>query len=104
MRLVGIAAIACLALLMSFTVSNPAYEPPTLAIGTKAPDFKLLGVNRKTYALASFSKSTVRVIIFTCNHYPTAQAYEYRMIQMTNDYGKKGVAVVAISPNDPIAV
>jgi thiol-disulfide isomerase/thioredoxin len=44
------------------------------------------------------------VIIFTCNHCPTAQAYEDRIIQLTNDYKNKGVQVVAIMPNDPQAV
>ncbi len=77
---------------------------PTLATGTTAPDFKLPGVDGNTYTLASFSKSPILAIVFTCNHCPTAQAYEDRVIQLVNDYGKKGVAVIAISPNDPSAV
>ncbi len=44
------------------------------------------------------------MIIFTCNHCPTAQAYEDRIIQLTKDYTMKGVGVVAIMPNDPKAV
>jgi peroxiredoxin len=44
------------------------------------------------------------VVFFTCNHCPTAQAYEDRIIKLTSDYKNKGVAVVAISPNDPQAV
>ena len=44
------------------------------------------------------------VLIFTCNHCPTAQAYEDRIIQLAKDYQDRGVAVVAISPNDPQAV
>jgi peroxiredoxin len=79
-------------------------EPKTLAIGSAAPNFSLKGVDNKTYTLASFSKSKVLVIIFTCNHCPTAQAYEERIIQLTNDYQPRGVAVVAVSPNDPSSV
>ena len=44
------------------------------------------------------------VVIFTCNHCPTAQAYEDRMIQLHKDYKDRQVALVAISPNDPLAV
>ncbi len=43
-------------------------------------------------------------MIFTCNHCPTAQAYEGRIARFQADYADKGVAVVAISPNDPAAV
>ena len=92
--------------LLSFTYlpATPAQDHPTLAIGAKAPDFKLPGTDGKTYTLASFSKAKILVIVFTCNHCPTAQAYEERIIQLTKDYSNKGVAVVAIMPNDSKAV
>lgn len=88
----------------SFCFSNPRDDHPTLAIGSKAPSFSLKGVDGKTYTLASFAKYKILVIIFTCNHCPTAQAYEDRIIQMTNDYRSKNVGVVAINPNDPSAI
>jgi len=73
--------------------------PKTLAIGSAAPDFTLKGVDDKSYSLASFRDARVLAIVFTCNHCPTAQAYEGRIKQMVSDYASKGVAVVAISPN-----
>ncbi|MET0638140.1 MAG: redoxin domain-containing protein [Chitinophagaceae bacterium] len=79
-------------------------EPKTLAIGAAAPDFSLPGVDGKTYKLSSFNKAKILLILFTCNHCPTAQAYEDRVIKLAADYSPKGVAVVAISPNDPKAV
>ncbi len=82
----------------------PADEHPTLAIGASAPAFNLPGVDGKTYSLASFKNSKILVIVFTCNHCPTAQAYEDRLIKLTSDYASKGVAVVAISPNDPKSI
>jgi len=88
--------------LVSFDKTNDEHK--TLAIGASAPNFSLTGVDGKTYTLSSFKSSPILVIIFTCNHCPTAQAYEDRLIQMTKDYKKKGVAVVAISPNDPKSV
>ena len=86
------------------TQALPIEEHKTLAIGAQAPNFSLPGVDGKTYTLASFKKAQVLVIVFTCNHCPTAQAYEDRIIQLTKDYSKKGVTVIAISPNDPQSV
>jgi peroxiredoxin len=77
----------------------PADEHETLAIGAAAPDFNLPGVDGKNYTLASFKDAKVLVIVFTCNHCPTAQAYEERIKQLVTDYKSKGVALVAISPN-----
>ena len=82
-------------------------DPPglkTLAIGSPAPDFHLPGVDGKTYTLADFAQRKVLFVVFTCNHCPTAQAYEGRIARLVSDYCDKGVAVVAISPNDPAAV
>jgi peroxiredoxin len=76
----------------------------TLEIGQPAPDFSLLGVDGKTYALKDFSDAKILVVIFTANHCPTAQAYEDRIIQLVKDYKSKRVEVVGISPNDPKAV
>jgi thiol-disulfide isomerase/thioredoxin len=77
--------------------TNP--EPKTLKPGSKAPDFSLLGVDGKKYSLKDFEKAKVLVVIFSCNHCPTAQAYEDRIISVANDYKTKGVDLVMISPN-----
>lgn len=79
-------------------------DPAPLAIGSKAPEFSLPGVDGKVYSLRDFSSAGILVIIFTCNHCPTAQAYEERIMQLVRDYKERAVAVVAISPNDPEAV
>jgi peroxiredoxin len=81
-----------------------AADVKTLEIGAAAPDFSLPGTDGKTYTLKSFAGAKVLAVIFTCNHCPTAQAYEDRMIALTRDYTGRGVAVVAVSPNDPKAV
>ena len=79
-------------------------DHPTLAIGAPAPDFILPAVDGNTYSLASFKDAKILVVVFMCNHCPTSQAYEKRIIQMTNEYAAKGVRVVAISPNAPSAL
>ena len=94
--------------LLALTVlsgSALAYPPDlkTLAIGADAPT-SLPGVDGKTYSLRDFASAKLLVVIFTCNHCPTAQAYEGRLARFQADYSGKGVSVVAISPNDPAAV
>jgi peroxiredoxin len=79
-------------------------EHKTLPIGSAAPDFSLPGVDGKTYTLSSFSKARLLVVVFTCNHCPTAQAYEDRINRLAQDYASRGVALVAIMPNDPKSI
>ncbi len=81
-----------------------ADEHPTLAIGSPAPDFSLPGIDGKVHRLSEYSKSPVLVIVFTCDHCPTAQLYESRIKKLASDYQDKGVTLVAINPNDPDAV
>ena len=93
-----------LALLLATAPAADAADAKPLAIGAKAPDFSLPGVDGKTYSLADFAPAKVLVVVFTCNHCPTAQAYEARFEKFHDTYRDKGVAFVAISPNDPKAV
>ncbi len=111
-----------IALFLTAPLSLPAASPVTLEIGATAPDFKLPGivvrqkpdpeqagatlstVEEKVYRLKDFDEAKILCLVFTCNHCPTAQAYEKILIQLTEDYRDKGVAVVAISPNDDKAV
>ena len=81
-----------------------AEVPPTLAIGEPAPDFCLAGIDGKTHCLKDYATAKVLVIIFTCNHCPTAQLYETRLKQLVSDYQGRSVAFVAIEPNNPQAV
>jgi peroxiredoxin len=87
-----------------FSFFAPNDEHKTLAIGAQAPDFNLKGVDGKNYSLSSFKDANILAIVFTCNHCPTAQAYEERVIKLTKEYAGKGVAVIAIMPNDPRSV
>ena len=81
-----------------------SFEPVTLPLGSTAPAFNLPGADGHTYTLEDFASAKLLVIIFTCNHCPTAQYYEERIKQFVTDYKSKGVAVVAIMPNDPQSV
>jgi len=82
--------------------AEPSY--PTLPIGSKAPDFNLPGVHGRSYSLKDFADAKILAVIFTCNHCPTAQAYEERIKTLVNDFKPHGVAFVAINPNSPAGV
>ena len=89
--------------LFAFSASAETNHP-ILTVGSPAPDFSLPGVDGKTHSLADYAASPILVVVFTCNHCPIAQMYEQRIEQLQDDYRDKGVAVVAIQPNDPKAL
>src|SRR5271167_1800556 len=90
-------------LLVPFAVSGQISHP-ILPLGSPAPDFSLPGVDGKTHTLADYATTPILVVVFTCNHCPIAQMYEQRIQQLDADYQNRGVAVVAIQPNDPKAL
>ena len=92
-----------LVLIVSLAASAQEVHP-TLALGSAAPDFSLPGVDGKTHSLSEYASSPILVVAFTCNHCPIAQMYEQRIQQLAADYKRRGVAVVAIQPNDPAAI
>ena len=96
--------IVAIVLFMAGLGFSASEKIETLRIGQQAPDFNLPGVDGRNYKLADFADADILVIIFTCNHCPTAQAYEERIKKLAADYKNKGVALVAISANDPKAV
>jgi peroxiredoxin len=100
----GKCIVAVVVMFFKVGVCSAGYEPKTLEIGSTAPFFHLPGVDGKKHSLSDFASAKVLVVIFTSNHCPTARAYEERMKKLTADYKDKGVAVVAISSNDPCAL
>jgi peroxiredoxin len=91
-------------LFLSLGVASAEEVHPILALGSPAPDFALPGVDGQVHKLSDYASSPVLVVVFTCNHCPIAQMYERRIQQLAADYKNKGVAVVAIQPNDPQAI
>jgi len=88
----------------AFAQEEEEHGPPTLAIGSVAPDFCLKGVDGQTHCLKEYASAKVLMIAFICNHCPTSQLYETRIKQIAADYKDHGVVVVAIEPNSPNAV
>ena len=102
-RLLLALVISC-SLLSGSLLAETSEKIQPLTLGASAPDFNLPGVDGRNYSLKDFAKAKVLMVAFICNHCPTAQAYEERLKKLVVDYQGKGVALVAISPNDPKSV
>lgn len=89
---------------LALAVTAFAADHPLLPLGSPLPDFRLPGVDGRTYTPADFAEARVLAIVFTSNHCPTAQAYEGRLKRLVTDFRGRGVAVVAINPNHADAV
>ncbi len=77
---------------------------PVLALGARAPDFSLPGADGRAHALGDYAGSPVLAIVFMCNHCPAAQLYEQRVQKLYEDYRGKGLALVAVNPDNPAAL
>lgn len=72
-----------------------------LNLHSSIPPFEhLAGTDGRKYSLKDFSTKKALVIVFSCNHCPTVQAYEDRMMAFQREYGAKGVQLVAINSNE----
>lgn len=71
----------------------------TLAIGDKAPDFKLQATNGKTYSLDDFKTSRTLVTFFTCNHCPFVSGSDEVTRATALCFKDEGVAFIGINSN-----
>lgn len=71
-----------------------------LDIGDPAPFWENLpGIDDKQHALSDYDDQQVIVAVFTCNTCPVAIDYEDRLIALQEEYGDKGVQMIAINVN-----
>jgi peroxiredoxin len=80
----------------------PEAAPHALQIGDPGPGFEgLPGVDGARYGMSSFADRRLLVVIFSSNRCPTVKAYQGRLRSLQDEYGSKGVQIVAINSNDP---
>ena len=93
--------VVAVATMLLAACSSSAAPLSKLEIGVAAPEWSgIIGVDDKEHSLADYRKARIVVMVFTCNHCPTAKAYEDRLVALQNDYKEKGVQVIAVSVND----
>lgn len=79
-------------------VKTPSSQ--TLKTGQNAPDFKLRGVDGKTYSLHDFTSKSL-LIVFICNHCPYVKARIGDIINLQSKFKNSELQVVGINSNDP---
>ncbi len=81
-----------------------ALTPSTmLALGSRAPDFRLPDVDGSLVSLDDFREAPALLVIFLCNHCPYVKHVRDELARLGRDYQAQGVAVVGISSNDVVA-
>lgn len=80
---------------MAYTLSK------MIPLGTIAPDFNLMDViDGEMKSLQSLKSDQATVIMFICNHCPYVIHLMRDIVDVANEYQKKGVRFIAISSND----
>lgn len=75
-------------------------ESTMLPLGTAAPDFALPDVvTGQTVTLDSFAGAPALLVMFICRHCPFVKHVEQELARIGQDYGTKGLSIVAISAN-----
>ncbi len=81
-----------------------ATESTMPALGTPAPEFALPApATGEIVRLEDFAASPLLVVTFVCNHCPYVQHVAAGLAQLGRDLASRGVAMVAISSNDPVS-
>ncbi|MBD2259763.1 thioredoxin family protein [Pseudanabaena sp. FACHB-2040] len=76
-------------------------ESTMLPLGTAAPDFTLPDVvSGQSTSLATFSSSRALLVMFICQHCPFVKHVQQELARIGQDYGPKGVGLLAISANN----
>lgn len=94
-----ILSVALVTVIMLTSAATNGYK-----VGDTVKDFSLKNIDGKMVSLKDNSSAKGAIIIFTCNHCPYAKAYEQRVMELDKMYSGKGFPVIAINPNDPVAV
>lgn len=81
-----------------------ARTPSTMVpLGTPAPDFALPDTDGRVVARDDFKEAPALLVMFVCNHCPYVIHVRERLSELVREWSTRGVAVVGISANDPVA-
>jgi peroxiredoxin len=78
-----------------------ATESTMLALGTRAPDFRLPDVvSGGIVSLDTFADKKVLLVMFICRHCPFVVHVKLELVRLGKDYASKSAGIVAICSND----
>lgn len=72
-------------------------------LGSRAPNFELPDGEGRAVRLRDHAGSAGTLIIFICNHCPYVLHMRDALQRYALDYASRGIGVIAINPNDPVA-
>ena len=75
-------------------------ESTMLPLGTKMPNFNLLGIDEKIYTNKMFDGKMGSLVMFICNHCPFVKHVNDEIVKLTNEIMEKNIAVIGINSND----
>ena len=75
-------------------------ESTMLPLGTKMPNFNLLGIDEKIYTNEMFNEKMGSIVMFICNHCPFVKHVNDEIVKLTNEIMEKNIAVIGINSND----
>ena len=79
----------------------PATASRMVALGTKAPDFRLLDViSGSMKTLGELKSNIATLIVFYCNHCPFVKHIKDGFVNLVNEYLPRGISFIAINSND----
>ncbi len=80
-----------------------AAQPPLCDFGWKARDFRLPGIDGRTYTLAETRGPKGLLVMFICNHCPYVKAIADRLARDVRDLQALGIGAIGIMSNDVAA-
>ena len=75
-------------------------ESTMLPLGTKMPNFNLLGIDEKIYTNEMFNGKVGSLVMFICNHCPFVKHVNDEIVKLSNEIMDKNIAVIGINSND----
>ena len=75
-------------------------ESTMLPLGTKMPNFNLLGTDEKIYTNEMFNGKVGSLVMFICNHCPFVKHVNDEIVKLSNEIMEKNIAVIGINSND----
>jgi peroxiredoxin len=81
-------------------IKMPPVQTPALQTGAKPHDFKLRGVDGKTWSLKDVTGPNGTLVMFICNHCPFVKTIASRLVEDMKALQAKGIGVIGIMPND----
>jgi hypothetical protein len=94
-------------MLLAFAIA--AVWPPAgiagLRIGDAIPmkDVKMTNVDSRAISIGEVVGDRGTLVIFACNHCPFVQAWQERIVALGNSAVRRGIGVIMINSNDPLA-